>query len=77
MVASKRSSKYTRKLNLYIVSDNELYQTHVEPKLYVLGVARKLVKDAIRLWWWNFEESKKILLPIGCSNNKQLKFGFK
>jgi hypothetical protein len=35
----------------------------------VLGIAKKLVKDVVHLWRWNFEKIK-FSLPIGYPNNK-------
>jgi hypothetical protein len=52
VVASRSYSKKTRKLNLQSVLNIELFWTHTKTKLGVLGVARKLVKDDVQLWWW-------------------------
>jgi hypothetical protein len=50
------SSKNTRKLSLHSILNIELFPTHTESKLGVLGVAGKLVKDIVQLWWRNFEK---------------------
>jgi hypothetical protein len=34
----------------------ELSLTHVELESGMLGIAKKLVKDVIQLWWQNFEK---------------------
>jgi hypothetical protein len=76
MAACKSSSKITEKLNLQPVSNIELFLTHTESELGVLGIAGKLAKDVVHLWRQNFE---KIIffLPTGCPNNKRPLLGFK
>jgi hypothetical protein len=32
----------------------ELFLNHTELELGVLGIVRKLVKNVIQLWWWNY-----------------------
>jgi hypothetical protein len=56
-------------LNLQPISNIELFPTHTESELGVLGIAEKLAKDVVHLWRRNFE---KIIffLPIGCPNSK-------
>jgi hypothetical protein len=57
MAASKSSSKITKKLNLQPVSNIELFPTHTESKLGVLGIAEKLAKDVVHLLRRNFEKN--------------------
>jgi hypothetical protein len=59
MATSMCSSKNTRKLSLHSILNIELFPTHTESKLGVLGVAGKLVKDIVQLWWRNFEKKLK------------------
>ena len=54
MAAFRSSLKIIEKLNLQPVSNIELFPIHAELELGVLGIARKLVKDVIYLWWYNF-----------------------
>ena len=54
VATSMCSSKNTRKLSLYPILNIELFPTHTELRLDVLGVAGKLVKDVVQLWWQNF-----------------------
>ena len=70
------SSKNTINLSLHPVSNIELFPTHMELELDVLGVARKLVKDVVQLWWQDFEKNLKLLIT-GCPNSKRPNFGFK
>jgi hypothetical protein len=44
MITSRSSSKITRKLNLQPLLNIELFPTHMESELGVLGVAKKLMK---------------------------------
>jgi hypothetical protein len=74
VVASRSSSKITRKLNLQFLLNIELFPAHME--LGKLGVFRKLVKDVVHQWRRTFEKLKS-LLPIGYPNNKRPLFGFK
>jgi hypothetical protein len=48
----------------------------VNIELGMLGIAGKLAKDVVHLWWHNFE---KIIffLPIGCPNSKRPLLGLK
>jgi hypothetical protein len=50
------SSENKEKSNLQPVSNIELFRTHKESELGVLGVAKKLVKDVLHLCSWNFEK---------------------
>jgi hypothetical protein len=45
-------------LSLLLVLNNEFFPTHKELEVDVLGVAKKLVKDIVQLWWWNFKNKK-------------------
>jgi hypothetical protein len=56
MAASRNFSKNTRKVNFQPVSNIELFPTHMELELSILGIARKLMKDVVHLWRWNFEK---------------------
>jgi hypothetical protein len=56
MVASKSSSKITKRLNLQPLLNIELFPTHKESELGVLGVARKIMKHVVHLWRRNFEK---------------------
>jgi hypothetical protein len=69
MAASKSASKITEKLNLQPVLNIELFLTHTESKLGVLGIAGKLAKNIVHMWRRNFEKNK-FLVPIGCLNSK-------
>jgi hypothetical protein len=64
-------------LNLQYVSNIKLFPSHTKLALGVLGVARKLVKDVVHLWRWDFEKNIKFPLPRGCPNNKGPLFDFK
>jgi hypothetical protein len=55
-LASRSISKNTRKLDLQLLLNLKLFHIHMKMKFGVLGVAGKLVKDVIQLWWWNFEK---------------------
>jgi hypothetical protein len=59
MATSKSSSKITRKLNLQLNSNIELFPTHMELKLAMLDVDRKLVKDIVNIWRWDFGRKKE------------------
>jgi hypothetical protein len=54
VAVSRSFSKNTRKLSLYTVFIMELFSIHVELEFGMLGIARKLVKNVIQLWWCNF-----------------------
>jgi hypothetical protein len=43
-------------LNLQPISNIELFPTHTESELGVLGIAEKLAKDVVHLWRRNFEK---------------------
>jgi hypothetical protein len=54
MVASRSSSKITKKLNLQPILNIELFSTLIESELGVLGIVKKLAKDVVHLWWRKF-----------------------
>jgi hypothetical protein len=70
------SSKNTRKLSLYPILNIELFPTHTELELGVLGVAGKLVKDVIQLQWRIFFKINNFF-PTSCPNSKRPNFGLK
>jgi hypothetical protein len=41
----------------------------MESKSGMLGIAEKLVKDVVQLWWRNFEK-KLNFFPTSCPNSK-------
>jgi hypothetical protein len=47
----------------------------MESQLGVLGIARKLVKDVVQLWRWNFEINK-IFSFLHAATQKTTTFGF-
>jgi hypothetical protein len=49
MVASRSSSKNTQTLNFQPISNIELFPTHTELELGMLGIAGKLAKDVAHL----------------------------
>ena len=72
---SRNFSKNTRKLSLHPLLNIQLFPTHTKSELEVFSIASKLVKDVVKIWWWNFE--KKSLPLTGCPNIKQPKFSSK
>jgi hypothetical protein len=53
----KSSSNIIRKWNLQPISNIQLFPTHIESELGMLGIAEKLVKDIVHLWKRNFENN--------------------
>jgi hypothetical protein len=58
MATFRSSSKNTKKLNSQSISNIDLFPIHMKSELGMgmLSIAKKLVKDVIHLWWWNFEK---------------------
>jgi hypothetical protein len=66
MVASRSSSKFTKKLNLQPVSNIKLFPTHTTSKLSMLGIAAKACDRCSSLMEGDFEK-----IIFCCPNRKR------
>jgi hypothetical protein len=76
MAACRSSLENTWKMSLILVFNKNSPQAHMESKLGVLGVHRKLVKYVIHSFKRKNWKKKKIL-HTGCPNSNRPVFGLK
>jgi hypothetical protein len=70
VAASRSFSKInTRKVNLQLVLEIELFMTHTKLRLDVLSVVRKLVKDVVHPLRRDFEKKKFLFLQAAKTTN--------